>query len=36
MDVAFKKLDKQLHTITIDDVKGKMGYPKSWKNIVSL
>lgn len=36
MDVAFKKLDKQLHTITIDDVKGKMGYPKSWKSIVSL
>jgi abortive infection bacteriophage resistance protein len=34
IDIAFKKLDKQLKTIPIDDVKCKMGYPTSWKNLV--
>ena len=33
---AFNKLSKQLHTISIEDVMKRMGYPSSWENIKQL
>ena len=36
MKTAFVKLDKQLHTIGVNDVMEVMGYPKDWQNLVML
>lgn len=36
MDNAIKKLSKQLHVISVDDVLNHMGYTSSWKNIKLL
>ncbi len=36
MKTAFAKLDRQLHTITIDDVMGRMGFNSSWVNLTKL
>lgn len=34
--VLFEKLDKELNTITLDDVKTQMGFPSTWQNITKL
>lgn len=36
MKSTFTRLDKQLHTISIDDVMGIMGFNSSWTNIQDL
>jgi len=36
MKNAFAKLDKQLHTISVDDVMEIMGYHKDWQNLILL
>lgn len=36
MKSAFLKLDKQLHTISIQDVMQSMGFHNSWTNLTSL
>lgn len=36
IDSAFKKLSRQLITISINDVLSKMGYPANWKNIIKI
>ncbi len=33
MNSAFGKLEKQLHTISVDDIMKKMGYCGSWENL---
>lgn len=35
MDAEIKKLSKNLHTISIDDVLDVMGFPTGWKNILN-
>ena len=36
MKNAFSKLDKQLITITVEDVMKEMGYHKDWQNLIQL
>ena len=36
MKKAFAKLDKQLITITVEDVMKEMGYHKDWQNLIQL
>lgn len=36
MESIIKKISKQLHTITVDDVLNVMGYTSSWRNITKL
>lgn len=36
MKAAISKLSKQLHTISIDDVMERMGYPATWTNLLNL
>lgn len=36
MKTAFSKLSKQLHTISIDDVKNRMGYNSCWEKLKQL
>lgn len=36
MKNAFAKLDKQLITITVQDVMKEMGYHKEWQNLIRL
>lgn len=36
MKNAFTKLDKQLITITVEDVMKEMGYHKDWQNLIQL
>ncbi len=36
MKTTFKKLEKQLHTISIDDVMNIMGYNPNWTNLPNL
>ena len=36
MKNAFAKLDKQLITITVEDVMKEMGYHKDWQNLIQL
>jgi len=35
MDAEIKKLSKNLHTISIDDMLDVMGFPTGWKNILN-
>lgn len=32
----FKVLEKQLHTITVEDVQTRMGFPSTWENVKDL
>ncbi len=36
MKSAFAKLQKQLHTISVDDVMQRMGYGPNWRNLTAL
>ncbi len=36
MDSSFKKLKKQLSTISLSDVQNAMGYPANWKDVYKL
>ena len=36
MKLAFTKLEKQLHTISVDDVMYIMGFNKNWTKLASL
>ena len=36
MKIAFKKLDKQLHTISLKDVMSELGYDATWTNLSLL
>lgn len=36
MKSAFKKLDKQLHTISLTDIMSEMGYDPTWTNLTLL
>ncbi len=36
MKNSFFNLQKELHTITIDDVKEHMGFPSKWENLIRL
>lgn len=36
METEFKKLTKQLKTISISDVQNKMGYPSNWKDLIKF
>ena len=36
MDSALKKLNRQLVTVSIDDILKIMGYPTNWKDILKL
>ncbi len=36
MKTAFGKLQKQLHTISVEDIMSKMGYDSNWTNLANL